>query len=85
MPDVVAPTPRNGRVAYGHGDRTLLRGWGTSGACPQVAGLAALILALDHTLSPANLRDRIRNTANSLGLGVTCQGKGLIDCAAAFA
>lgn len=85
MPDVIAPTPRNGRIAYGRTDRTLPRGWGTSGACPQVAGLAALILSLDHSLSPAEVRELIRGAAKSIGLGATCQGKGLIDCAAAFA
>jgi chitosanase len=85
MPDVMAPTPRNGRVAFGENDRTLTTGWGTSGACPQAAGLAALMLSLDPGLRPAELRDLIRDTARNIpGLGSTCQGNGVIDCEAAL-
>lgn len=80
-PDFIAPTPRNGRIAYGQQDRTLATGWGTSGACPQAAGLAALILSLDPTLTPADVRTIIASTAIRLGgLGSTCQGAGHIDC-----
>ena len=49
-PDVTAPTPRNGKILYGNAERILPNGWGTSGACPQVAGLAALMLGADATL-----------------------------------
>jgi serine protease AprX len=84
MPDLVAPTPRNGRIVFGTGDRTLTRGWGTSGASPQVAGLAALILALEPRLRPDEVRELIRSTTKSFGgVGGTCQGKGMVDCEAA--
>src|SRR5207248_1641981 len=64
-PDVIAPTPRNGRIVFGAQDRTLTIGWGTSGACPQVAGLAALILSLDPHLRPTEVRDLIKGAAKS--------------------
>lgn len=82
-PDVIAPTPANGLIAYGSADRVLPIGWGTSGACPQVAGLAALLLAWRPTLAPVAVRDAIRDTARSVGLGADCQGSGIIDCEAA--
>ena len=79
-PDVTAPTPRNGRVVYGAGISTLANGWGTSGACPQAAGLAALVLTLDPTISRNDLFNLIRESASDLGHGPTCQGNGMIDC-----
>jgi len=82
-PDVTAPTPKNGRILYGPGERVLKVGWGTSGACPQAAGLAALLLSLDPGLSAAAVYDTIRETAVDIGKGRTCQGAGLIDCEAA--
>ncbi len=42
-PDLVAPVPRAGLVAFGDEARRFPHGWGTSGACPQAAGLAALL------------------------------------------
>jgi subtilisin family serine protease len=57
--------------------------WGTSGACPQVAGLAALILSLDPTLTPAQVAKLIRDTSKDINLPKACAGAGLIDCEAA--
>ncbi|MBX9615588.1 MAG: S8 family peptidase [Caulobacteraceae bacterium] len=82
-PDVTAPTPRNGEILYQNGLHVLPTGWGTSGACPQVAGLAALLLSLDPALTSSSLFDYIRSTARDLGFSRNCQGAGLIDCAAA--
>jgi serine protease AprX len=79
-PDVTAPTPQNGRVVYGDSIRSMSQGWGTSGACPQVAGLAALLLAKDPSLSHGAVRHAIRDCARPLGYGVNCEGAGLIDC-----
>lgn len=84
-PDVAAPTPRNGRILYGSAERVMPRGWGTSGAAPQVAGLAALLLSATPTLGRAALFDVIRDTAQGLGVGHDCAGHGMIDCAQALA
>ena len=81
-PDVTAPTPPDGRVVYGDDIRSLPDGWGTSGACPQVAGLAALLLG-NQRATPETVRDAIRATAVSLGHWATCEGEGLIHCQAA--
>ncbi|HET9209388.1 MAG TPA: S8 family serine peptidase [Thermoanaerobaculia bacterium] len=79
-PDVVAPT--YGEVAWRGGYRSM-EWWGTSGACPQVAGLAALLLSLDSSLTPESLRETIRKTARALSAPATCVGAGIIDCQAA--
>jgi len=79
-PDVVAPT--YGEVVWGSGYQ-VMEWWGTSGACPQVAGLAALILGLAPTLTPAQVGDIIRATCRDIQLPKACAGAGLIDCEAA--
>lgn len=84
-PDMVAPTPRNGRILYGSAERVMPRGWGTSGAAPQVAGLAALLRSVAPALGRAALFDIIRGTAQGLGEGHHCEGHGMIDCARALA
>lgn len=83
-PDVTAPTPRNGRVIYGSSVRVLPDGWGTSGACPQAAGLAALLLSAQRALSPVQVYDAVRGGADDLGHPDHCQGAGRIDCAASL-
>jgi serine protease AprX len=80
-PDCVAPT--FGEVPCGGTLYRRMRWWGTSGACPQVAGLAALIFSLDATLSPAEVGGIILDTCNMLPEGRTCVGSGVIDCEAA--
>lgn len=79
-PDCVAPT--YGEVVWGSGYQ-VMEWWGTSGACPQVAGLAALILGLDPTLTPAQVGNLIRTTCRDIQLPKACAGAGLIDCEAA--
>ena len=83
-PDVTAPTPRNGRVPYGCHTRVLANGWGTSGACPQVAGLAALLLEMNPQLSRADLFDAICKGSVSIGDDRRCGGYGLINCEASL-
>ena len=80
-PDCVAPT--YGEVPWGASYR-IMQWWGTSGACPQVAGLAALILGAAPGLTPQQVGDIIRQTSSRLPLGPTCVGHGLIDCDAAI-
>lgn len=84
-PDVTAPTPQNGRIVYGGSVVTLANGWGTSGACPQAAGLAALLWSKQPALSVAALQNAIRNGAVALGHGDRCEGDGRIDCVASLA
>lgn len=76
-PDCVAPT--YGEVVWGCGYQAM-EWWGTSGAAPQVAGLAALILERQPTLAPEEVYDRIRDTCTDIGLGSLCAGRGLINC-----
>lgn len=59
-------------------------GWGTSGAAPQVAGLLALLLSRDPSLSRDALFDIVLTTASDLGFAHSCQGHGLIDCRSAL-
>lgn len=79
-PDVVAPVPRNGLVAFGDADRRFPDGWGTSGACPQAAGLAALIWTGEPGLKGEEVFERIQQKALDFGRAVACQGKGRVAC-----
>lgn len=89
-PDVVAPAPGSWEVP--HLDGVVVAGsWGSSGASPQVAGLAALIWSKDPSLANHEVADIIRRTAVPLvdGTGTplpdTDQGSGLINAVAALA
>jgi serine protease len=55
---------------------------GTSMACPAAAGVAALGLAVDQSLSPTELRQRLKSTAADIGLSEQNQGAGRVDAAA---
>jgi subtilisin family serine protease len=79
-PDCVAPT--YGEVVWGTSYRRM-GWWGTSGACPQVAGVAALILTVCQWLRPDQVGGVIAETCSLLPEGKTCVGGGVIDCAAA--
>ena len=76
-PDCVAPT--YGEVMWGCNYRTM-EWWGTSGACPQVAGLAALLLSADPTLQPREVADLVRNSCDALSHEQSCVGAGIINC-----
>jgi serine protease AprX len=82
-PDCVAPT--YGEVMWGCGFQDDTDVWGTSGAAPQAAGLAALLSSLQPTASPAAILDRIRQTCDAHPSEPTCSGHGLINCARAVA
>jgi len=81
-PDCVAPTYGEvvWRCGYRHRDW-----WGTSGASPQVAGLAALMLSKNPNQSPGDIAAIIRATCVDIGAHHHCVGHGLIDCQAAVA
>lgn len=81
-PDCVAPT--YGEVPWGSA-YTTRSWWGTSGACPQVAGAAALVLSVAPHLDPATIAHIIRTTCRPLGGGTFCVGHGLLDCGRAVA
>ncbi len=82
-PDVVAPTPERGKVLYGGKAMVGPVGWGTSGAAPQVSGLAALLLTTRPDLPPSELFDIIRESALMLPYPAVTVGHGVIDCNAA--
>lgn len=82
-PNVTAPTPPNGRVLFGDRPRNFPNGWGTSGACPQAAGLLALLLSAGHARNDAI--DAMEQSAVRLGVSFPCQGAGIIDCSDALA
>jgi len=79
-PDVTAPTPVNGAVLYGDRMQVLPNGWGTSGAAPQAAGLAALLWSRNPGLTSQEIFEIIRRSAAPLGHGPSCEGRGLIQC-----
>jgi subtilisin family serine protease len=60
--------------------------FGTSQAAPHVAGAAALLLAKDPTLSPAQVKEILENTARDLGSSGydVYYGWGLVDPSAAI-
>lgn len=51
---------------------------GTSMASPHVTGTVALLLATDGTLTPTEVKTKLKNTAEDLGLPTIEQGAGLI-------
>jgi serine protease len=52
---------------------------GTSMACPNASGVAALGLAANPDLGPNELRARLKNTAADIGLSEAKQGAGRVD------
>ncbi len=92
-PDVVAPgkfvySVEGGRgpVPGSFGSQQYGRLNGTSAASPLVAGVAALMLQQDPTLTPHQVNDRLRSTATDLGpVGPdTVFGYGLVNAADAI-
>ena len=65
-------------------DTLYTRASGTSMATPHAAGVVALLLEAFPALTPAQLKERMMNTAISLGLDVNAQGKGRADAYGAY-
>jgi subtilisin family serine protease len=65
--DVAAPGANIWSASNSAGGTSITGMSGTSMASPQVAGLAALILSMDGTLTPAEVRQIIRDGAIDLG------------------
>jgi subtilisin family serine protease len=78
-PDCVAPT--YGEVMWDCGYSNMTNGWGTSGAAPQAAGLAALLASQRPNDPPATRLDRIRQSCDAHPTAATCSGHGVINCA----
>ncbi|MBK7406660.1 MAG: S8 family serine peptidase [Saprospirales bacterium] len=62
----VRTTDRMGSAGYSTGNYTTTFG-GTSAACPAVAGVAALTLAANNTLTGAQVKTILENTADDMG------------------
>lgn len=77
--EISAPGVSVNSTYRGGGYRSLS---GTSMACPHVAGAAALLKEQHPTWSPAQIRDRLKATAEDLGTPGTDvgTGSGLLDC-----
>ncbi|MFD2968047.1 S8 family peptidase [Sphingobacterium bambusae] len=62
----VVTTDRMGTWGYSSGNFSHVFG-GTSAACPQVAGVAALILSVNPNLTEAQVKNVLQNTATDMG------------------
>lgn len=80
----IVTTDRMGNLGYEKGNYTEHFG-GTSAACPQVAGVAALLLSLRPDLTAAEVKDVLQRTATDLGATGydTIYGYGLLNASAA--
>ncbi len=81
----IATTDRMGVIGYSKGNYTETFS-GTSAACPQVAGVAALMLSERPDLTAAEVKDVLQRTARDLGASGydTTYGYGLLDAYAAL-
>ncbi len=83
--DGIVTLDRMGSLGYSTGNYFYGFG-GTSAACPQVAGIAALMISKNRELTEKQIREIIQNTARDLGdKGFDIKyGHGLVDAAAAI-
>lgn len=74
------------RAAYVGADKRYLRASGTSFSAPMVAGVASLLLSRDPSLTAAQLRRVLLNSARDVGAAGIDQfsGYGMLDAAAAL-
>ena len=83
--EAIVTLDRMGSLGYLNGNYMYMFG-GTSAACPQVAGIAALMISKNRELTEKQIREIIQNTARDLGdKGFDIKyGHGLVDAAAAI-
>ena len=81
----VVTTDRSVPKGYNTSDNYTYTFGGTSAACPQVAGVAALMLSANPNLTVSQVRTKLRSTARDLGATGydTTYGYGLVDAYAA--
>lgn len=65
----IRTTDRPGADGYENPDNYTNRFGGTSAACPQVAGVAALMLSANPSLTEAQVRNLLQQTATDMGPG----------------
>ena len=79
-PDVCALGNGNVVAGSGAGNTGYSSGSGTSFSCPMTAGVCAVILSANHSLTPMQLRQLLRQTADSSFAPNRRRGWGLINC-----
>jgi len=83
-PDVMAVGRFNYCARFGAGNTGYSSGsFGTSLACPMVAGVCGLILSANPNLSPMEVRDILRSTASNKSNPNNKMGWGIVDAEAA--
>jgi serine protease AprX len=84
-PDLVAYAPD--RLQALRGDRVVSQrlGWGTSGACPQAAGAAALLWSAHPQATGPQIFDALRQGASPMDAAPTACGAGVLEVGRALA
>lgn len=71
-------------VASTYSNTTYSTSSGTSFSCPLAAGVAALVLSVNPTLTPMQVRDALRNTANNASNPNREMGWGIVNALSAI-
>lgn len=79
-PDVCAMGNGNKVAQPGSGNTGYTNGSGTSYSCPMTAGVCAIILSANPNLTPMQVRNLLRQTADSSSTPNRLRGWGLINC-----
>ncbi|MCX6808806.1 MAG: S8 family serine peptidase [Candidatus Berkelbacteria bacterium] len=91
-PDIAAPgvkicAAQMGNAFAGEGEECIdsqhIRISGTSMATPHIAGIVALMKQADPSLTPAQIKEKMKSTATDLGLKYSIQGAGLVNASKA--